>query len=134
MNGKSFKSFEAVQASCIVNEDINAYGIESWLKSAKSLYKRAQIAHEKNDLIDAYIYYTKTYEICYSGKANWICYTESRAHTTGIPSHRQYNEWKKTLDAQDSVKEYRAFRSVSALVSPKSTAKYESIYRWNWKS
>ena len=68
MNGKSFKSFEAVQASCIVNEDINDYGIESWLKSAKSLYKRAQVAQENNDLIDAYIYYTKTYEICYSGK------------------------------------------------------------------
>ncbi|CCG82871.1 putative Ubiquitin C-terminal hydrolase [Taphrina deformans PYCC 5710] len=112
MNGKSFKSFEAVQASCIVNEDINDYGIDSWLKSAKTLYKRAQVAQENNDLIDAYIYYTKTYEICYSGRSKDVESAWMKAHSIGIPSHRYYNTWKKDVEAQQAVKEYRSFRSI----------------------
>lgn len=66
MNGSSL-TFEDVQARCTVNEDIDHYAIESWLKSAKTIYQKAQLAQEDGQFVDAYIYYSKTYDICYTG-------------------------------------------------------------------
>lgn len=103
MNGKTFTSFDAVQASCKVNEDINDYGIESWLKSAKSLYKRAQIAQEGANLIDAYIYYTKTYEICYSGEflnsISFMRYSSLR-YTQSLQLQRMEEDLKRPRSCQ----------------------------------
>lgn len=63
----TFERFEDVQARCAVHEDPDGYAIESWVKSAKALYAQAQIKEDATELIEAFIFFSRTYEICLNG-------------------------------------------------------------------
>lgn len=58
------QTFKEVQAKCVVSEDPDNYAIDMWVNVSKSLYKKAQIAEETGDLVEAYIFYSRTYDIC----------------------------------------------------------------------
>lgn len=67
MNGKdTATTFEDVQRRCAIRQGVDAYPIEVWLKSAKTLYSRAQVAEENEELIDAYVFYSNTFDICFN--------------------------------------------------------------------
>lgn len=68
MNGTASTRFEDVQKRCAVNEDINHHPIESWVKSAKNLYRTAQLSEEDRKLEEAYVFYSRVYEICVNSK------------------------------------------------------------------
>ena len=64
MNNNRDYTFKDVQARCVVTEDINRHPVESWVTSAKTLYKTAQIRQKDGQLEDAYVFFSRVYEIC----------------------------------------------------------------------
>lgn len=69
MNGNREHTFYDVQQRCTVDEDVNNHPIESWIKSAKKLYGTAQLHEEGRQLEDAYVFYSRVYEICVNSEA-----------------------------------------------------------------
>lgn len=62
------QTFDDVQKACVVSEDWNTYTIENWLAIAKKLYAKAQLLEDAGELVEAYIFYSRTYEISYNGE------------------------------------------------------------------
>lgn len=65
----SFESFADVQERCAVDVDWNDHTIETWAVISKKLYSQAQVHEDSREFIEAYICYSRTYDICYHGQS-----------------------------------------------------------------
>lgn len=110
MRGTDAVNFQDVQRRCKVKEDINRHPIESWIASAKNLYRTAQISEEAHDAEEAYVFYSRVYEICVNSESNRL--SSDASHQLVIPSHRDYAVFKKSPSTLEAYHAYSRFRSV----------------------
>lgn len=87
-------SFEALQRRCEIREDPNGYTIDAWLQIARTCYRKAQDDENAGRIEDAFVFYSRTYDIA----------------TNLVPSHNKYQEWKAT--SKEARADYVRFRSI----------------------
>ena len=86
--------FDELRRRSEIHEDVNGFSIENWLQTAKNCYRKAQEEEVAGRDEEAYILYSRTYDIT----------------TKLIPQHRLYAQWRTVK--KPALSEYLRFRSI----------------------